>query len=495
VTDEPAPHPERKRRWFTFAALAAERRRAVISFGVGLIVLLLIQIPAIEQSFLGAPDREMIQTAFRLRADLTGGTAEPVLFIDMDDRTMSKLAPVSTGFAPPLATTPRAALADLLEFMRSAPPATAPRVVIMDVDIAEPSSDGPEGVQKLQKVLADWAATKTAPPLIISRETFPATALGIDRPQQVLPDSPYDSIVGPAANIFWSEPSVQGDLNGFIREFLPYQCVISSHDPNSAVPLYSAALLAYQFAERDQAVLDHAPAKHWMTEAATHCQTQSAVQLSHGERIDFHISLEHGFLGRVWPDLSPAWPGFRQCGHDDPAVFRRLSGIDILDAIHSGGDVSRALLCQHVVIIGGTNAVGADFVMTPLNEMNGSVVLANAIRGLQLTHGGLKAIPLIFQVLLLLVITVAMSATNLATARARRHYRHLRRNVHTAKFHHRLVIIPLNPIVLNGLIALAAQGLGIALLTISLNFGYWGFLSAPVYAAALTETLQEFGGG
>jgi CHASE2 domain-containing sensor protein len=219
------------------------------------------------------------------------------------------------------------------------------------------------------------------------------------------------------------------------------------------------------------------------------------VQLSHGERIDFHISLEHGFLGRVWPDLSPAWPGFRQCGHDDPSVFRRLSAIDILDAIHSGGDVSRALLCQHVVIIGGTNAIGSDFVMTPLNEMNGSVVLANAIRGLQLTQGGLKAIPLIFQVLLLLLITLVMSATNLATARARQHYRRLRTNAQKAKLHHRLAIVPLNPIVLNGLIALAAQGLGIGLLTVSLNFGYWGFLSAPVYAAALTETLQEFGSG
>jgi hypothetical protein len=123
------------------------------------------------------------------------------------------------------------------------------------------------------------------------------------------------------------------------------------------------------------------------------------------------------------------------------------------------------------------------------------VVLANAIRGLQLTRGGLRAIPLIFQVLLLLVITLAMSATNLATARARRQYRHLRRSAHKATLGRRLAIIPLNPIILNGLIALAAQGFGIGLLTVSLNFGYWGFLSAPVYAAALTEALQEFGGG
>lgn len=493
MTQATEPRPARKRRAFSLAQLVVERRRAAISFGAGLIVLLLIQVPAIEQSFLGAPDRQMMETAFRLRADITGGAAEPVLFIDFDDRTLSALAPPTTGTRPPLATTPRAAIADLLDFMRTAPPTTAPRVVVLDADIAQPASDGPDGVVRLQTALGAWAEAKTAPPLIIARETYPAAALGIDRPQLALPDTPYDAVVQPAPNIFWSEPSVQADLNGEIREFLPYQCVVSTRDPNEAPrPLYSTALLAYQFAERDQKALDRAAARHWMTEAASHCQAQSGAQLKHGERIDYHISLDHGFLGRVWPNLSPAWPGFQQCGREDAAIFRRLSAIDILDAVHAGGDVSRALLCQHVVIIGGTSAGAADFVQTPLNEMNGSVVLANAIRGLQLTRGGLRPIPLILQVLLLLMVSLLISASNLATERARQRYRRLRRSVHKAKFGRRLAIIPLNPIILNGLIALAAQCVGVGLVMASLDFGFWGFLSAPVYAAAIAETLQEF---
>src|SRR5580693_9204949 len=60
------PRQPRVRRPFSVAQLAAERRRAGISFTVGLIVLLLIQIPAIEQSFLGAPDRQLMETAYRL---------------------------------------------------------------------------------------------------------------------------------------------------------------------------------------------------------------------------------------------------------------------------------------------------------------------------------------------------------------------------------------------------------------------------------------------
>ena len=56
--------------------------------------------------------------------------------------------------------------------------------------------------------------------------------------------------------------------------------------------------------------------------------------------------------------------------------------IDVLDAVKEDPNASRSLLCQHLVIIGGTNESSADFVQTPDNEMNGSVVLANAVRGL-----------------------------------------------------------------------------------------------------------------
>jgi CHASE2 domain-containing sensor protein len=495
-TEEPSASSPRFLRGFSLGDLRAERRRAVVSFAVGLVVLLLIQLPVVEQSFLGAPDRQMMETAFRLRADVTAGRADPVLFLDIDDRTLSRLAPPSSGFAPPLATTPRAAIADLLDFIRTGPVASTPGVVIVDVDIAQPASDGSEGIARLKSALAAWAATKGAPPLIISRQPYQTAALGLaDRPGFALPDTPYDAIVQPAPNIYWAETEVLGDLNGVIREFLPYQCVITSRDPGGHQPLYSAALLAYMFTERDAKVLGQAHARHWMSQAAAHCQTQPAVALKHGERIDFHLSLDLGFMGRVWPDLDPRWPGFRRCGDTDAAIFRRLSVIDVLDAAHADSQASRGLFCQHLVIIGGTNESSADFVQTPYSEMNGSVVLANAIRGLQLTHGGLRPIPLIFQILGLLVVSLSISACALITERARHRYRQLRHGPHKHSLVHRLAIIPLNPLIVNGIIALTAHCMGIVLLMISLNFGLWGFLSAPAFAAAITETVQEFADG
>ncbi|MFI4933076.1 MAG: CHASE2 domain-containing protein [Caulobacterales bacterium] len=486
-----APRAPRKFLGFNLSDLLAERRRAGISFAVGLIVLLLVQYPAVEQSFLGAPDREMMEMAFKLRADAIGGTADPVLFLDFDDSTLSKLG-AATPFSPPLATVPRATLAELLDFVRTSPPGHGASVVMMDVDIAAPPSDGATGVEKLQASLAAWAADKAAAPLIISREAYPTSTVGMDGPGLVLPDTPYDAIVRPAPNIYWSEASVLSDQNGVVRDFTPYQCVITS---SGLKPLYSAALIAYQFVETNQAVLAQAHAKHWMQDAASSCQTVNTPPLRRGELIDYHLSLELGFMRRVWPDLDPKWPGFATCDQSDRTVFRRLSAIDILDAIHGGGDISRGLLCRHVLIIGGTNASAGDFIQTPINEMNGSVVLANAVRGLQLTHGGLKPIPLIGQVLLLAVVSLAISASAAATSRARRRYIRLRTGPHKDKLAHRLAILPLNPLLLNGIIALAAHCFGVALLAISLNFGLWGFLSAPAFASAITETIQEFTDG
>ena len=166
--------------------------------------------------------------------------------------------------------------------------------------------------------------------------------------------------------------------------------------------------------------------------------------------------------------------------------------IDIVDAVRAGGDLDHALLCQRVVMIGGTNASAVDFVQTPLNEMNGSVVLANAIRGLELSHGGLRPIPLVLQIFSLLLVCIAFSASALASERAKHHYRSLRRRRKQHTFRQRLAFVWLNPLFMNGMIAVAAHLLGIGILLISLNFGLWGFLSAPAFAVAITETLQEF---
>jgi hypothetical protein len=124
--------------------------------------------------------------------------------------------------------------------------------------------------------------------------------------------------------------------------------------------------------------------------------------------------------------------------------------------------------------------------------MNGSVGVANALRGLELTHGGLRPIPLIFQVLLLLLVSLAFAATARATEHMRHRYQSFRSRLDKHRLRHRLTSISLNPIILNGAIAIGAHLTGIMLLLLTLNLGMWGFLSAPAFAVAITETIQEF---
>ena len=77
------------------------------------------------------------------------------------------------------------------------------------------------------------------------------------------------------------------------------------------------------------------------------------------------------------------------------------------------------------MIIGGTNTAAGDFEQTPLNEMAGPVIIVNAVRGLELTGGGLRRVPLWLQLLVLLVVSAGITAGFAISRRIRDHYTHL----------------------------------------------------------------------
>ena len=465
--------------------------RAALTFSVGLLVLLAIRIPVVEQSFLGAFDRQMMATAFKLRADEAQGRADPVLFIDIDDRTLSELSPPSRAqYDAPIATMPRALIADILNFVRSSPnPRTAARAMIVDIDIAAPASDGPEGVARLRQALTAWAADANAPPLIIAREAFPGGLMQQpDSTVPVLPTSPYDDVVDSSQNIYWSTVKALADKDNVVREFRPYECV---RRPQGVVPLFSAAMLAYGFME-EPGVLRDAAARHWMNEARPRCETAPDVVDSHGEVINFHLSLPRfNQQTNVWPDLPDDWPGYRDCGRNDVASMRQLAAVDLVQAAQAP-DAARDVLCRRLVILGGTNGVGNDFVQTPLDDMSGSMVLANAITGLQMTHGGMRQAPLYVQIVLLLVVCLGISGSFVLSERARKRYARLRKLGLKRPWWRKAALLSLNPVILNTALAFGSHWLGVSLLLVSLSLGYWGYLSAPAFAAAITETILDF---
>ena len=185
----------------------------------------------------------MLSNAFKIRADVIVGHGDPAVLLDIDDRTLrdQQYQPLPSGWEPN-ASAPRALIAELLEYVRAAPAAKAPKAVVVDVDLGAPTPGDAAGVDKLKKALTDWAATPTAPTLIIAREAFPPSVVGLQGSVLALPTTAYDDVVATAPNIYWSTVKVLADYSGVVHEFLPFQCV----QQNGRVqPLYSAALLAY----------------------------------------------------------------------------------------------------------------------------------------------------------------------------------------------------------------------------------------------------------
>ncbi len=459
--------------------------RATITFLVGALVLVLIRIPIVESSFIGEPDREMLETAFKLRGNLFVGSGDPILLMDIDNETIRDDVehPVQKG-REPSSQASRGLVADLLQYILTAPPNQVPKAVMLDVDLAAPTPGDPLGNARLHKVLETWAATPTAPALMISREAFIPEVVGLEGKIPALPTSDYDDVVDRAPNIYWGEVRVLADMHGVVNEMMPYQCVLKD---GHIEPLFASAILTYAVLQGGK-IPPKSKVRTWLDEAGPHCKNRPDEPLHHGDQINYHLSLERGEETQTWPDLRPDWPGFRTCGRNgDRAVFRQLPASAIQAA---GPDASHDVLCRRLVVIGGTNDVAADFQQTPMHDMAGAMVLANSVRGLQLSNGGLKQAALPIQLGVLLVVSIVITTGFTVSRLARRRYRLHRSNA--KHWMHKLALLPLNPILLNWTIAFGAHWVGVGLLIWSLDLGYWGFLSGPAFGAAMAEAIQDF---
>lgn len=474
------------------AVLAIERahyRRFLVSVGAGMVVLgAMMWIPAVNHSFVGAPDRQMMTMAFKIRAEQVAAD-DPALLIDIDDSTIVGTLPASGPPRAPLATAPRGVVAKVLDYILHAPPGQGAKVVIVDVDFATPTPGDEAGAAELHKVLAEWAQTPSAPPLLLGRQSFPASAITSDQtPKLLLPATDYDDVVDPAPNIYWVIVKMLSDENSVIREFRPYECDV--RPDGKMAPVFSAPLMAYAFMVQGK-IPNGAPVSQWTKTADADCAGPPHPPIQYGEFINYHLELGEGENeNRVWPDMPANWPGASVCGPNaDRAVFRRLSAGDVAAA---GPDADHGLLCQRLVVVGGTNQAANDFEQTPFNDMSGPVILINAARGLEMSDGGLKRVPLWLQLTTLIVMSALITVGFWAARKLREHYEGLRSRHRERPLIVRLRLLPFNPVLLSYVFAFTAYAAGVGLLIVSLNLGYWGYLSAPAFASAVVGSVQEF---
>ena len=463
-------------------------RRGILHFMVpfiaGMATLLAMRSPMVEASIIGQPDREMMETAFQIRADVVRHLADPLLLIDIDDESVTQEMKDRGWPKAPSSSAPRGLVASVLSYALSAPPGRTPTAVILDVDIAN-KTDDVAGEARLRAVLQKWQASPSAPLLIVSREAMPPTAVGLKGKDWILPTSPYDDIVeAPGSKIKWGSARVLADRWGLVRWFQPVECV-STH--TGTRPLYSAAILAY-LASAQHSVPANAPIRRWLK---TDCKPGNRPDLEapQGELINYHMSLTEGEEAPVWKDLAKDWPGYRACDQNGGAPMAQvLSAATVAEA---GPDADTGILCRRLMIVGGTNGIALDFQNTPVHEMAGVMILANAARGLQLSNGGLKRVPFILQLLTIYVVSTIIWLGFRATESVRSHYRNLRTTLRQRHWVIQLRSLPMNPVVLHWIFAFASYWLGVFLLLRALDLGYWGYLSAPAFAAATAGLIEE----
>ena len=464
--------------WFPLLA-------ACLSFG-------LLQIDGIERSFLGAPDREMLQAAFKLRDGVARGSGDPVLWLDLDYDTLLAYAqaqgrpsPVSmAGNSGPSGMIPRKILASALTYARK-PGAT---LVLLDVDVSWGAPD-PIGEALLEAELKAWSADPNAPLLVLAREII------------ALPSGPtltatrFDAIVSSSPNIAFGGVAMLSGGGG-VREFVANQCYLSPHNTPmilpSAVAFADAAQAAYRTApalplQSGAAAIKLMVMRATAADATKFCAPEVKMTNQNG-MVSWHIGYAYPSTIRA-AAVSATWPHKSAC--DLSAPPQSATRISVADILLDPQNASAAPLCRRLVIIGGDNAITKDRTSSLIGMLPGPIILANAMRGHfdtgPIVRGNWSALRLGFQLFLLTVTVIGIVWVFEGIAK-------LRLRLLTATVTRpggKLLLFLTHPLCFKFVVAFVTFAFGVLVTALSLELGFWGLLSAPAYFATLFEAWKQ----
>lgn len=463
--------------WFPLLA-------ACLSFG-------LLQIDGIERSFLGAPDREMLQAAFKLRDGVARGAGDPVLWLDLDYDALTAHAQTQGRPSPltianntgPSAMIPRSVLASALVYARK-PGAT---LVILDVDISWGAPD-PAGEAQLEAELKAWSADPDAPLLVLAREIMS------------LPEGPtliatrFDSIVSSAPNIAFGGVTMLAGGGG-VREFLAGQCFTAQDGTSlylpSAVAFADAAQKAYR-AEGASPTQSRAAAIKSKIVNENSIRTKACATKvrppSQNGVVSWHIGYVYPNTIKAAP-VSAKWPHKNVCELSAPPLT--ASRISIADILSDPQNASSAPLCRRLVVIGGDNAITKDRSPTLIGTLPGPIILGNAMRGHfdtgPIVRGNWSVLRLGLQLALLSITVIGIVWVFDGIAKLRQ--RLMTQAVTRPSV--RFLLFITHPLCFKFIIAFATFAFGVFVTALSLELGFWGLLSAPAYFATLYEAWKQ----
>ena len=503
--------------------ISAAFQRFAQSLVWAVIVWTLMQMPVVQQSWIGAPDSAGLQNVLQLQKNLVAGDATPVVLVDFSDEDWlaahvrdsarpdkapppAPLPPETPGATSPatpenVATepapnvlqsvplyVPRGPLSEVLDFLS----ASGAAAVFVDVDTSFAPS--PVDDNAYAAAIQRWRATPNAPLLVLARTDWTTPSI-FERTGTPAP-APLDRVVEGTVRVWSTTQRVVDNVEYWICEGAG-----EARAPHASVAVYLAA--AARFDDGLKAKTEIARALSQVRCAGKSPKFELQVPRGdmifddHSGPIFYHMALnwngaseEQGtWTSANWPTAILRGPQAARCGNETATVATRIRVMDMIAAI-DGGEVSKTTFCGAMVVVGSTARIVRDTFPSPYGTMPGSFILANAARGLDMA-GPLRRFPYWTGLGYVVGITILVYFLYLIINQAAR--RMLRKQPRTAfgRATRFMVDNLTHPLSLSILIAnlLFLVGLGLTFFTIKI--GYWGVFAACALAASLSNAFDD----
>jgi hypothetical protein len=439
-----------------------------------------MQTDAGENSFLSAADQSSLDWAFQLRDDQPIKNLAPTVIVDIDDDAWT--AAIEQRAAA-LAYTPRDSIVRALELARGAPGGARPAAVILDADLSWRTPDE-AAEQRIDALLADWAADPDAPLLILIREP----AAGDDTPESPArfrepARAQYFAAATPAAPIVAATARATVDDDGRPERFSLYSCIAEAGEVRAMASPVLYATAARRTSSAAAAV------------ASVEAALVAATRYCRGETASPAVTLELSGRESIRSAERTSYINYNASVPLDAAATNRIQvARDLMvfpvdtparTVVPSGGALPA------VVIIGSSAALARDYFRTPLGEMSGSALIVNSLRGFE-AAGPLRNLPPALEIPLIGVSVIAIAAFFM-----------LARSIRIRIIQHQSAKLSdligrsfarflLNPVSVEIFASVLVTFVGFAITFWALDHGYFASIAGPSFAAAFNEARQEF---
>jgi CHASE2 domain-containing sensor protein len=319
-----------------------------------------------DRVLIGNSSDAALDFLMRLQADgATASPGPPIATVDIDEAAF-----IAMG-RPTI--TPRDVLAKILARIAEA----QPKLVILDIDLGWP--DSPSNEKALSDVLLKFARTKGAPVLLVREPlpNVPTIAALFVRP------TPYDSIVNLGGRVRWVSADFLQDSDDVVRRLRPWVAACQDTKP---IVLPSAVLAAKIVSHEQGSIAALDGLDKALRSAAPVCSGRQAAipadASAQAAQLLAQPSKYQAVLSKVLREPRILYRFSWVQGAAFELATNTAQSIVVPPGPVLDPDADLDIFRGRIVVVGSSAAEARDMHLTPLGEMPGEMILANAVRSM-----------------------------------------------------------------------------------------------------------------